>query len=356
MAGVMKRRFIRVGMLALIAASWALPALAQQRHELTDDGQWIAVDEPAPDSPAGQLLAMQRRLADDRPSGVVDDVSNWLERNPGHPQEPAAFLLRGDARMLNGDYYRAIGDYESIIGLFPGTEYYRTALQREYDIALIYIGGVKRRGKLLRFRLYPADDIGVELLIRVQERLPGSELGEKASIAIGDYYFDKGVMDMAVEAYSIFLEATYPNSPRREWALLRLIQASLAQFKGPEFDPTGLFEAAQRLDQYQSEFPAAAERIGAGALLVRIRESLALKDLVTGEWYETRGEELSAATMYRAVVTGYSDTAAAGRALARLDAMGYPLVDPRDPGQRTPAPGPEGPAPELEVEINPPAE
>lgn len=338
---------------ALLGVLWAWPALAQQRHELTEDGQWIAVDEPDPDSPDGKLLAMQRRLADDRPGGIVEEVSAWLERNPGHPQEPAAYLLRGDARMLRGYYYKAIGDYEQIVGLFPGTEYYRTALQREYDIAMLYIGGVKRRGNLVSFRLYPAGDIGVELLIRIQERLPGSELGERASIGIGDYYFDQGTMDMAVEAYSIFLEATYPDSPQREWALLRLIQASLAQFKGPAFDPKGLFEAAQRLDQYRSEFPAAAERIGADALLVRIRESLAIKDLTTAQWYDTRGETLSAVTLYRRLILAYDDTAAAGQALARLDELGAPLIDPRadaTPGLQT---VPADPATELEVEINP---
>ena len=330
----------------------AAPAHAQQRHTLDADGRWAAIDEPDPDSPEGELLALQRRLADDRPAGIVQEAKAWLERHPGHPQEPAAYLLSGDTKMLTGDYYGAIAEYEVITGLFPGTEYYRTALQREYDIAQLYISGVYRRGNLLPWRLYEAGGIGVELMIRIQERLPGSALGEKASIAIGDYYFDQGTMDQAVVAYSIFLETTYPESSLREWALLRLIQASLAQFKGPEFDPKGLFEAAQRLEQYRGEFPAASERIGADALLVRIRESLALKDLVTAQWYETRGLTLSAVTLYRRLILAYDDTAAAGEALARLDELDAPLIDPRDPlppGMTVPL----HPAQELEVEINP---
>ncbi|MFI4860803.1 MAG: outer membrane protein assembly factor BamD [Phycisphaerales bacterium JB063] len=346
----------RLGRASLLLAALACacgPAQAQQRHELTEQGEWSAVDEPAPDSPEGELLALQRRLASGETRGVVEGVSDWLERNPTHPQEPAAYLLRGDARVMKGYYYLAIADYEAIVGLFPGTEYYQTALQREYDIALIYIGGVKRRGKLTDWRLYPAGDIGVELLIRIQERLPGSALGEKASIGIGDYYFQEGTMDMAVEAYSIFLEATYPDSPLREWAMLRLIQASLAQFKGPEFDPTGLFEAGQRLQQYRDEFPAAAERIGADALLVRIRESLALKELVTAQWYDRRDERLSAVTMYRRVIADYPDTAAAGRAFDRLDALGEPLVDPRAPGAADPV---ADEPPVLDAQINPPTD
>lgn len=346
-------RFPALLALLLGLVVWALPASAQPRHELNDQGEWVQLDEPDPESPAGRLLAMQRKLADDRPSGIVDGVTDWLERNPGHPQEPAAYLLRGDARMLNGDYYRSIADYEAIVGLFPGTEYYRTALQREYDIAQLFIGGVKRRGRWLRVRLYPAGDIGVELLIRIQERLPGSALGEQASIGIGDYYFKQGTMDMAVEAYSIFLEATYPDSQLREWAMLRLIQASLAQFKGPEFDPTGLFEAAQRLEQYRDEFPAAAERIGADALLVRIRESLALKDWVTAKWYERRGEQVSAVTLFRRLIQDFPETAAASRALDRLRELGEPLVDPRAP---TNSPAEAAPPPDLDVEINPATE
>jgi outer membrane protein assembly factor BamD (BamD/ComL family) len=81
-------------------------------------------------------------------------------------------------------------------------------------------------------RLLDAGDVAEELLIRIQERLPGSRLAELAGIELADYYFARRKMDLAAEMYSIFLQ----NNPRSEFvskARRRLIYAHLASFKGP---------------------------------------------------------------------------------------------------------------------------
>ncbi|MEO0514054.1 MAG: outer membrane protein assembly factor BamD, partial [Planctomycetota bacterium] len=196
---------------------------------------------------------------------------------------------------------------------------------------VLYTTGFKR--KLWGLRWLPADGEGAELLIRVQERAPGSTLGEKASVALGDHYFNSSQMTLATEAYDLFL-INYPQSELRQWALLRLIQASLARFKGPEFDGTGLIDAAERLRQYRDEFPAAAERVGVEALLVRIRESLARRDYASANWYDRTGETVSAVLLYRRLIEEYSDTAAAREAVDRLEALGEsPVLPPTTGGE-----------------------
>ena len=284
--------------------------------------------EPDPSTPQGQIQLIRRTLVAGNASKAEKQAKKWIKDNPGSNLLVQAYMLKADAIAAQGSYYRSLQDYELVILLYPGTEQFRTAIEREYDIAKLFIGGLQRKGQWFGFRLFPADDTGVELLIRVQERLPGSTLGERASIDIGDYYFDKGQMDLASEAYDLFL-LNYPNSRQREWATLRLIQASLARYKGPEFDPSGLTDAAQRLREYKRDYPAAAEKIGAGALMVRINESLAKKKLVTARWYEERGLKRGAITMYRNVVTDYPGSAAALEAFEELKERGKLVVDPR---------------------------
>jgi len=316
--------------LAVLGLMCSLPLAAQPTHELSDEGDFVQLPEPDPATPEGQLLLIRRTLVEGSFDDAEDAADEWIEANPQHPLLVEAYMLRGDAINSQGDHYRSLNDYELIISLYPGTEYYRTAIQREYDIAKLFTGGLNRRGNWFGFRWFPADDIGIELLIRVQERMPGSALGERASMSIGDYYFDQGIMDMASEAYDLFLE-NYPRSQQREWAMLRQIQASLARYKGPQFDPSGLTDAAQRLREYAREFPAAAERIGAEALMVRINESLAEKRLVTARWYEQRGQERGAITTYRRLIQDYPRSVAAREAVAELQERGIPLVDPRGP-------------------------
>lgn len=306
----------------------SLSVAAQPKHELDDSGSFVQLAEPDPATPEGQLQLIRRTLVSGDARKAEKEAEKWIEANPGSDLLVEAYLLKADAIAAQGDYYRSLEDYELVIVLYPGTEQYRTAVEREYDIAKLYVGGLKRKGRWIGLRVFAADDTGVELLIRVQERLPGSALGERASIDIGDYYFDKGDMEMAAEAYDLFL-LNYPNSRQREWAMLRLIQASLARYKGPEFDPSGLTDAAQRLSEYQRDYPAAAEKIGADALMVRINESLAKKKLVTAQWYEERGLQRGAITMYRNVVTDYPGSAAAQTALKELKDRGLPVIDPR---------------------------
>lgn len=296
--------------------------LAQDRYELTDAG-WERVAAPEPGTPEAELQHIRRLLAEGDAKGAMQTADAWIEANPGSDRMPQALLLRGDSKVAQQEYWEALYDYEQLIIEWPASPEYLTAIEREYAVAEVFIGGWKR--KLLGLRVLPTDGEGEELLIRVQERAPGSTIGERASLRLADYYFGKQEMGLAAEAYDLFL-ANYPQSDRREWAMLRLIQANLARFKGPEFDGTGLLEADERLALYAAEFPAAAERIGVDALRERIAESQAKRDLTSAAWYDRRGDEVAATSVYRRLVRDYPQTTAAQDAVRWLDKHGYAVT------------------------------
>src|SRR5690606_25408903 len=93
-------------------------------------------------------------------------------------------------------------------------------------------------------------------------------------------------------------------------------------------------EARQRLRDYLTRYPAAAELNEAQGWLFRIDESLALEDYVVARWYERRQERVSAAYLYRRLVEQYPGTGAAQQAIDRLQAMGEPIVVARDTDAR----------------------
>ncbi|MEL7088185.1 MAG: tetratricopeptide repeat protein, partial [Planctomycetota bacterium] len=212
---------------------------AQTSYELTDAG-FEAIAVPAPGTPAAELAAARKLIAQNQPKDAIKQLDQWLADHPGDPLRVEGLLLRGDAYAAAGEFYQSLFDYENVVTGYPASEQFWTALEREYEIGILYTTGFKR--KFLGFRWLPATGEGAELLIRIQERAPGSELGEKASLALADFYFRDGEMALATDAYDLFL-LNYPDSENRQWALLRLIQASLARFKGPEFDATGLIDA-----------------------------------------------------------------------------------------------------------------
>lgn len=296
----------------------SVPAAAQQRYDL-EDGRWVAKAAADPNSPEGRLDAIRKLVAQGEGKKAKHAADNWIEQHENHALMPEALLVRGDANVARKHFFKSLYDYERVIREHPGSEQFQTAMQREFEVAKLFMSGVKRR--LWGMRILPASDEAEELLVRVQERGPGSELGEMASITLADYYFDKPQMDSAADTYDLFL-INYPRSERREWAMIRLIQANLARFKGPRFDATGLIDAGQRLKSYRVQYPASAERLGVDALLIRIDESLAMRDMVAADWHMRRKQPLSAIYLYQRVVQDYPQTAAALDAMQALHSLG----------------------------------
>ncbi len=298
-------------------AGIATPAAAQKTYELTKEGL-KEVEAPEPGTPLAELEAVRKALAKGNPARAQEKATAWLERYPNHARRSEAYLLRGDAKAAQHDYYQALFDYESLLRRFPESPHFRTALRREFHIARAFARGLNRQ--LWGLRILPADGEAEELFIRIQERAPGSELAERAGIELGDLYYRQADMKLAAEAYDLFLE-NYPDSQWREYAMLRQIMANLANFKGPRFDMTGLLEARNRLQTYKETFPAGAEEVGVDALLTRIEETMVRRTLLVAGWYEGRGEQVSARTLYRRLLDNHPRSAAAQTALRRLRAI-----------------------------------
>ncbi|MHC4810259.1 MAG: outer membrane protein assembly factor BamD [Planctomycetota bacterium] len=279
-----------------------------QEYRLGDDDQWTQVSEPDPGSPAAQLQRIRARLADGDWDRVEFLATRWIETNPGHPLTPEAYLLRGDALFGRGDQYDALFDYEYLVRAFPGSDAFGRALEREYRIACNFLAGRKR--KILGLRIASAVEEAEELLIRVQERLPGSRLAEQAAITLADHYFAQRRMKLAAEMYAIFLR-NHPRSVDVPKARKRLIAANLAGFAGPEFDASGLIEARTRIEDLVADDPASVADLDTTAILIRIEESLAEKQLRTARWYARSGDPISAERVLRRLIRDRPRTAAA---------------------------------------------
>lgn len=301
--------FLYCLLIVWLLALTANPVSAQQqRYDLAEDDSWEAVQEIDPASPEGQLLAARRALAEGRAGVAEEQATRWIDANPEHRFLPEAYLLRGDALVAQNEEYEALFDYEYIARVFFGSEVFVTALEREFEIAKDYARGKDR--KLWGIRFISAYDEAEELLIRIQERLPGSELAERAGLELGDFYFRRQNMALAAEAYDLFIE-NYPNSPDIPKARKRLIASYLAGYKGPEFDAAGLDEARLQLRRLQRDDPAAAEQIGADALLAGIAERRASKMLTTARWYLRTDDPIGAEFTLRRLVKTFPRTQAA---------------------------------------------
>jgi outer membrane protein assembly factor BamD (BamD/ComL family) len=300
------------------------PALGQEKYELTPEDDWQVTETVDPESPEGQLALARRTLAEGNAAQAERLASEWIEKHDRNRLLPEAYVLRGDALVARKSYYKALFDYEYVARAYPASESFITVADRELEIGTLYARGTKR--KWLGMRILDAGDIAEELLIRVQERMPGSQVAEAAAMELADYYFKRRKMTLAVEMYSIFLE-NYPDSAQTTKARKRLIYSYLATFKGPEFDASGLHDARAKLLELIAVEPAEAERVHADSLLTRIDESDARKLLITARWYLRIGDPVAAELLVRRLVERYPRTVAAADAL-RLAERLLPMLPP----------------------------
>jgi outer membrane protein assembly factor BamD (BamD/ComL family) len=311
----MPRRFIP---LTLAAAALLAPrALAQlNEYKLDPTGQWVQTGAPEPGSDAATIAQARQLLADGRASAARTLLDTWIKDNARKKTGPwlaQAYLVRGDAKTADGDEFKALYDYEDVINGFPGSPEFVTALERELEIGVAYLSGLKR--KFFGLRIDSAITFGEELIVRVQERLPGSRLAERAGIELADFYYRTRDMAQAAEAYEIF-QTNFPKSQYRQKAMQRRIYANIARFKGPDYDASGLTEAKLLAGRYIAEYAPQADQAGiSDALVARLDESVAAQMLGTARWYLHHRDDTSARLTLRRLIRKYPQTVAATEAI-----------------------------------------
>ena len=320
---------VLVGFVLLFA-----PSVSGQASEFTLSGAtpegvraWER-SERAPLTGDGAVIADARRaLAADDPNLAFRLINEWIEANDGlgSPWFPEALLIRGDALVARNSEYKALYDYERLIRQYPQSEHFATAIERELEIALRYMAGLRRR--LFGMRILDASDTAVELMIRVQERMPGSQLAERAAIELADFYYRRREMSLASEAYELYLE-NFPNGPNRLKAEKRLIYSDVARFKGPQYDASGLRDARVRIRNFAQRYPGEAERTGINeGLIARIDESVASQMLESALWYQTQNEWPSMRYTLRRLIRSHPQTLAAQRAMDIMEERGWTIDD-----------------------------
>lgn len=330
--------------LSLVGAPFA--AGQSQEFTLGETREWKQTGEPpAPGSDDAVIFDARKALAEDRPSDARSILTDWLEVNErsDKPQVVDAFLLRGDARALTDDEFLALYDYETVIAKFPQTEQFRTAIEREIDIALAYLNG--RRLKQFGLRIFDPEEIAVEIMLRTFERLPGSQLAERAIIELADYYYRSREIELALDTYDMYL-ANFPRGQNRMKAAERRIYCDVAKFKGPRYNAAGLINAKERVNDFAQRYPAEAQRSGINdALIARLDESMAAQLLDISIWYERRNDWPSQRHTLRRLARQHPNTVAGDRAIEILQEKGWlepaaPAADPAPESTEPPADAP----------------
>jgi len=331
----------RIWTIALAACVCSSCWAQSSGFELKDSGAWAQTKAPEPGSDGAVMSDASRLLAQGKPEQAEGMLGDWLEQNKRTRNDfiAEAFFLRGMARLDRKHEYKALFDFESVITNYPSSPYFLKSVEQEYNIGLAYIHGLKKR--FLWFRSESGRPTGEELLIRTQERAPGSELAQEAAMALADHYYNRRELKLAAEMYSIFRQ-NYPDSERVREAMLREIESNIARFKGPRYDGSGLIDAKLLIEQYQQQYPGESVRSGiSDGLDAWIDESAAQQVLDTAKWYLRVHDETSGGFILARLIRRHPATDAADEALDLMIEHGWVVFDEdeqaQSPAQQTPS-------------------
>jgi outer membrane protein assembly factor BamD (BamD/ComL family) len=309
---------------ALAVLSLAPDSLGQSERAILDPAQgWQQETIVSDDQARLELDRARAFIADNQPAKARSILNEWLDNDDFEQSQyrPEALRLRGDAKYAADRDFKALFDYEEVIQTYPESTEYVTAIEREVEIANLYLAGLRKR--TLWFRFGSLAHIGEILLLRAQERMPGSLLAESAAIDLADYYFDKRRLELAAEMYEIFLKS-YPSSPHRMHAMQRHVYSNIARFKGPKYDGSILLESRLLIERFARDYPAEAERAGlTNALVVRLEESAAAQQLESAQWYLRVGDGPAGRLVLSRLIRDHTGTVAATKGLQILQERGW---------------------------------
>ena len=310
-------------------------AAEPQSWELRSGKYWeqirAAATQPADDT---ALIEVQAKLRNNQPKLAKKLALQWIKTHKDSPVRDRGLYLLAQANYAYGDRIESYYEFDELLDLYPDSPLFNASLERQYDIADAYVGGYRRR--FLGFAVFSAEDEGVEMLYRIQQRSPGSPLAEKALLRTGDFYFKNADYDLAADVYAMFAKS-YPRSPEVPRVQLRQAFAYYAQFRGLKFDATPIIDAREKLSSIMAQYPKLAEEENLGPVIERIDQTFARKIFLTGEYYKRTNEPRAAVYTWRYLVQTYPkspDAESARKELAKLPKS--VLTDPPPPSGVTP--------------------
>lgn len=321
---VMRYRWsILAVVLAAAAVGWA-----DEGTYVFEDGKWVQVAQPAKGTVAGELELIRQAVREGRSRRAVSLTKRFLKDHPISPAREPAMSLAGQAEMNRSRYFQAYEWYRRQIDEFPGGDLLERALQREYDVADAFLQGRKRL--LMGWLPVPATDDGVEILTRIVEQAPGSEVAERALLRRADHHYDRRQYDEAIDAYDQFVQLYGRSSEQAPYAMLQAARGTYALFRGVRYDETPLLDARQRFLSFAEAYPSRADEANVAQVLATIRDILAEKNYRTARFYDRVGRPEASAHYYRIVVNEFSGTEWSDAARQALQARGL-LATPTDP-------------------------
>jgi outer membrane protein assembly factor BamD len=296
---------------------------------------------PVGKNPKEQLQIARDAQAKRQYRQAIDAYRRLISRWPTAYSVPDARLGLAECLSAIGYHHNAFKEYQKLIEKNPNSDYFDTALQRQFDIGKLFLGG--ERVKFVGVRFFPGVEKAVEIFAQIVKNGPYSKVGPAAQYHLGLTYEKQKEYLSAVKAYEQLIER-YPQDTLAEVALFAIALAYKQEAGRAEYDQDMANKSITAFTDFVTRYPKGDR----SPLALRWRHEMHLEQAYglyrIGQFYEKQRATKAAIIYYNAVIEQNPRSPAASDAQKRL-AMLEPvpaLPAPKSPPSPTP---PAAPAP-----------
>ncbi|MBN1795751.1 MAG: outer membrane protein assembly factor BamD [Sedimentisphaerales bacterium] len=285
-------------------------AFSAKTWKLEDEKDFQVVSETSQNEYAVQTKYL-KSLIDQGKVELIQPQVNKIKKNfPDLAGPDFDAFIKGEEAYAEGNFTKAVREYDSFMKKYPHSGFLEAALEREYSIAQAYLNGQKKRiMKIFKIRGYAE---GVKVMDRVIERSGNLPLAVKASIAIAESYEKRGKYADAYERWSQ-VSSRWPTGETGKNALLAMARCKHADYRGPNYDVSSLISAKSYYENFMMRYPEDAKKYEIDKRLAQIREQIAYKEYEIAQYYHRTGSNEAADIYCSQIMETWPDTTAAKR-------------------------------------------
>jgi outer membrane protein assembly factor BamD len=196
-------------------------------------------------------------------------------------------------------YYKAYKEYQNLIDKNPNSPYFDTAIQRQYEIANLFLAGQKLR--TWHFYIFSGLSKAGEIYAQVVKNGPYSKVGPLAQFRIGLVYEKEKDYLSAVHAYEKLLER-YPNDPLAEDAQFQIGWAQYKEARRAEYDQNAANQSLAAFSDFLLRYPSSPKAPRAEELRAELKQDQSRGLYQIGQFYEKRRDIKAALIYYNQVI------------------------------------------------------
>ena len=323
MDGMMQRKGLRQGCLALLAALFVCTIASAATWRLDSEGDW----QPIATEPHEEYLHAVADLKDLIRSGdskaVEASLAQIKDEFPQYVGPDLDLFIAGELQYRKDHFGRAMARFEKLLKDNPASEFAAPVMEREFDIAQAYMTGHKKM--VLGFIRISGHATGVEIMEGLSDRVGLEDpngIGLRAAVAVAESYEARKEYTEASLKWSE-IASYWQTGPIGRRALLQMAEDNLAAYNAPpprkraRFDASRLTTARTYFERYQARYPEEAESLGIPDKIRLIDEEMAEKQLSIGRYYQRVGKSEAARFYFEIVVRDWPETTA-GRTAAEI--------------------------------------